>query len=74
MEKRIFSISHGGSSYEVSTAFRKRGGELLLLLHGLGCSKESFRDIWFRDELNDYSIISLDFLGFGDSTKSYKFS
>ena len=74
MEKRIFSIPHGGSNYEVSTAFRKRGGEMLLLLHGLGCSKESFRDIWFRDELNDYSIMSLDFLGFGDSSKPDKFS
>lgn len=74
MEKRIFSISHGGSNYDLSTAFRKRGKELLLLLHGLGCSKESFRDIWFRDELNDYSIMSLDFLGFGDSSKPDKFS
>jgi len=74
MEKRIFSIAHGGSNYEVSTAFRKRGGEMLLLLHGLGCSKESFRDIWFRDEFSNYSIMSLDFLGFGDSSKSDKFS
>ena len=74
MEKLIFPIAHGGSHYEVSTAFRKRGGELLLLLHGLGCSKESFRDIWFRDELIDYSIMSLDFLGFGDSSKPDKFS
>ena len=47
---------------------------MLLLLHGLGCSKESFRDIWFRDEFSDYSIMSLDFLGFGDSSKSDKFS
>ncbi len=74
MEKRIFPIAHGGSHYEVSTAFRKRGGELLLLLHGLGCSKESFRDIWFRDEFSNYSIMSLDFLGFGDSSKPDKFS
>ena len=47
---------------------------MLLLLHGIGCSKESFRDIWFRDEFSDYSIMSLDFLGFGDSSKSDKFS
>ncbi len=74
MEKRIFPIAHGGSHYEVSTAFREQGGELLLLLHGLGCSKESFRDIWFRDEFSNYSIMSLDFLGFGDSSKPDKFS
>jgi len=74
MENRIFSIDHNGNKYEVATTFRKQGEELLLLLHGLGCSKESFRDIWFRDELSDYSIMSLDFIGFGDSSKSDKFS
>lgn len=74
MENRIFLIDHNGNKYEVATTFRKQGEELLLLLHGLGCSKESFRDIWSRDELSDYSIISLDFIGFGDSSKSDKFS
>jgi len=74
MENRIFSIDHGGNKYEVATAFRSRGREMLLLLHGLGCSKESFRDIWFHKEFNDYSIMSLDLLGFGDSSKSDKFS
>lgn len=74
MENCIFSIDHDGNKYEVATTFRKRGGELLLLFHGLGCSKESFRDIWFRDEFSDYSIMALDFLGFGDSSKSDKFS
>lgn len=74
MENRIFSIDHDGNKYEVATTFRRRGEEMLFLLHGLGCSKESFRDIWFHDEFNDYSILSLDLLGFGDSSKSSKFS
>lgn len=74
MEDKIFSIDHDGNKYEVATTFRRRGEEMLLLLNGLGCSKESFRDIWFRDEFNDYSILSLDLLGFGDSSKSNKFS
>lgn len=74
MENRIFSIAHGRNNYEVATTFRRRGEEMLLLLHGLGCSKESFRDIWIRDEFNDHSILSLDLLGFGDSSKSGRFS
>lgn len=74
MENRIFSVNHGGNNFTVATTFRGCGEETLLLLHGLGCSKESFIDIWFRDELRDYSIISLDLLGFGDSSKSEKFS
>jgi hypothetical protein len=48
MENRIFQIDFDGNKYEVATTFRKQGGELLLFLHGIGCSKESFKDIWFR--------------------------
>ena len=74
MENKIFSIDYDGNSYEVATTFRKQGGELLVLLHGLGCSKESFKNIWLRDEFSNYSIMALDFIGFGDSSKSRKFS
>ena len=74
MENRIFSINHGGNKYEVATTIRKQTGEMLLLIHGLGCSKASFRDIWFREEFSEYSIVALDLLGFGDSSKSDKFS
>ena len=74
MENRIFSVDHGGNNFKVATTFRKRGEEALILLHGLGCSKETFKDIWFRDEFKDHSILSLDLLGFGDSSKSIKFS
>ena len=74
MDHRIFSINHDGNKYEVATTYRRRGEEMLLLLHGLGCSQSSFRDIWFRDEFDDYSILSLDLIGFGDSSKSIKFS
>ncbi len=74
MENRIFSVDHGGNNFKVATTFRKRGEEALILLHGLGCSKETFKDIWFRDEFKDHSILSLDLLGFGDSSKSTKFS
>ncbi len=74
MEKRKFSIIHAGRNYNVSAMFRHRGGELLILLHGLGCSQASFRDIWLYDDLKDYSIISMDLLGFGESSKPDKFS
>ena len=74
MENRKFSINYDGNIYEVATKLRKKGSELVLLLHGLGCSKDSFQDIWSRDELSDYSIMALDFIGFGDSSKTENFS
>ena len=74
MKNHIFTVDHDGNQYGVSATFRSQGSELLMLLHGLGCSKESFKDIWSRDEFSNYSIISMDLLGFGDSSKSDKFS
>jgi len=74
MENRAFSIEYRGTAYEIATTFRKHGDELLFFLHGLGCSKESIKDIWFRDELSGYSILALDLVGFGDSSKSDDFS
>ena len=74
MEEQIFSIEHNGSQYEVAATYRQRSAEMILLLHGLGCSKASFRDIWSRDEFTDYSILSLDLLGFGESSKPMNFS
>ncbi|MGD8290065.1 MAG: alpha/beta hydrolase [Desulfobacterales bacterium] len=74
MKTQIFSINHCGNKYEVATNFRQRGREMVFLIHGLGCSKASFRDIWQRDEFSDYSILAIDLIGFGDSAKSEIFS
>jgi pimeloyl-ACP methyl ester carboxylesterase len=74
MENRKISVTHGGNKYQVATTIRRQAEEILFLIHGLGCSKASFRDIWLREEFNDYSILALDLLGFGDSSKPDKFS
>ena len=74
MENRFYSVDSGGRRYRIATSFRRRGEVLLLLLHGLGCSRASFRDIWSRPDFDDYSIIAMDLPGFGDSSKSDQFS
>ena len=74
METSMVQIVFQGSSYEVAISSRKRGPETIWLLHGLGCSKESFHHIWAREELGDYSIFAMDYPGFGDSAKPEDFS
>lgn len=74
LKNRCFPIEFHGERYVVATTLREQGDELLLFLHGLGCSRGSFKDIWSRDEFKDYSIMTLDFIGFGDSSKSDTFS
>lgn len=69
-----FNVKYQGSNYSISADYKKGGKALLLLLHGLGCTKESFKDIWNRKEFDDYSILAIDILGFGDSAKPQDFS
>lgn len=53
--------------YRVAARIRDAGNELILFLHGLGCSKENWRDAWSIYDLRDMSLLSIDFPGFGHS-------
>lgn len=55
--------------YKLATRFREAGEELVIFLHGLGCSKENWHHAWALRELRDNSLLSLDFLGFGHSPR-----
>lgn len=75
MQKRYFVIHHNSLDLTVTASVRERGGPLLLLLHGLGCSRETFRDIWKHEAFRDYSFCAPDFPGFGKSDRpSHGFS
>lgn len=58
-----------GTSYELASQFRKSGNELIIFVHGLGCSKEAYDEAWTQEVLNGYSLLSFDLLGFGNSPK-----
>ncbi len=51
-----------------------RSDELLVFIHGLGCSKRSFSAAWQRPELRDYSLLAIDLPGFGHSPRPADFS
>lgn len=69
MQKRYFEIHHNNTDLTVTASVRQRSGTLLLLLHGLGCSRETYRDIWKHEAFRDYSLCAPDFLGFGKSDR-----
>lgn len=59
---------------KISTKERLSSENLLFLLHGLGCSKDCFGIFFESNELKDYSLCSLDWVGFGESDKPQDFS
>jgi len=73
MEKKI-KLTYKDNTFEVSSNFRKSAEESILFIHGLGCSKDSFKDVWNFSEFEKYTIVTFDLLGFGDSSKSKEFS
>lgn len=65
----IFQIEHRNTKYKISANYRDRSKSLILLLHGLGCSKESFQDIFAINDFDNYSLLVPDLLGHGGSSK-----
>jgi pimeloyl-ACP methyl ester carboxylesterase len=74
MNEETVNIAIDGCSYHVSFRYRSASQDLVIFLHGLGCSKDSFEDVWYHNDLKGLSILAFDLLGFGRSEKPTDFS
>jgi len=61
----VFPVRVGAREFRLSIRFRDDGDDLVLFVHGLGCSKNSWRDAWRRPELRGISLLAPDLPGFG---------
>jgi len=67
-EELKFNFGYQGHDLEIAATFRYASADLLVLLHGLGCSKESFAAAFSSPDLDRYSICAIDLPGHGKST------
>lgn len=74
MNTQILNIKIAGTTYEISVCYRSASRDLIFFLHGLGCSKNSFSKAWDDNNCKEYSLLSIDLLGFGHSAKPDDFS
>ena len=74
MDIKVLSVSFGYKQYEICSSWRSGGDELIFMIHGLGCSKEIFDGVWNYPGFEEYSILAIDLLGFGRSSKPVDFS
>lgn len=64
-----------GHDFRLTAWQRDTGNEaLLVMVHGLGCSKQSFAGAWSRTEFRDWSLLAPDLPGFGRAPKPADFS
>jgi pimeloyl-ACP methyl ester carboxylesterase len=74
MNSKTFIIEYQGNQFKIAANYQPNGKKLILCIHGLGCTKESFSDIFEFPQFNDYSILIPDLVGFGESSKPDDFS
>lgn len=67
-------INYNGKLFEISNKFRNGNDDLIMFIHGLGCSRDSFEHVWDLSEFQNYSLLSFDLVGYGDSSKYMEFS
>ena len=67
-------LVYKGSPIDVSFDFQNRGKESIIFLHGLGGGMDCFKDVWNFPGYQQYSILTFDLLGFGDSDRPAEFS
>lgn len=63
----VIPVRVGAKEFRLSVRFREGGDDLVLFVHGLGCSKENWRAAWQRPELRGRSLLAPDLPGFGHS-------
>lgn len=67
-------ISYEGMEYGVSIKYRRAGKHLVVFLHGFGCAKECFDEVFEQSGFKEYSLLTFDWLGHGESDKPQQFS
>lgn len=68
MTAEIWSVSlEGAGEVPIAVRHRRAGEDLVVLMHGLGCAKESFDGAFAADSLARYSLLAFDFPEHGQS-------
>lgn len=74
MKQKIFNISYQGRDFALAAKYGGVGSDLILFIHGLGCSKESFDDAFGLSQFLDFQLLAVDLVGYGDSSKPQNFT
>ncbi len=72
--KNIINITVKKQRFNVAVEYQKGSEDLIILLHGLGCTKESFSHVFSHPLFKQYSLLAYDMIGHGDSDKPDGFS
>lgn len=61
-----------GERLAMGYSYRLASKRLVVMLHGLGCTRVSYNEAWADPSLADYSLMCLDYVGFGQTSPPEK--
>lgn len=68
------TLSCADGQVTLAAWYRPGSAGTLFFLHGLGCSKVTFREAWTVEALSSYALLAVDLPGFGQSGRDPAFS
>lgn len=74
MRDTCFTVTCQGVTHSVAATHRPGPRDLIVLIHGLGCSRRTFSDVWHRPAFAAQALLAVDLPGFGDSSRPIRFS
>lgn len=74
LQNKTFIVEHNGEKLIVCAKIRKKDQEWIFCLHGIQSNKNLFNELLSQSFFENYSLLSLDFIGFGESDKPENFS
>lgn len=74
MDQQTFSIPFQDLALDISTVIKHSGDEWIVCLHGIQSYKSLFSDFFNQPFLRNYSLLGIDLVGFGNSSKPENFS
>jgi pimeloyl-ACP methyl ester carboxylesterase len=62
-------LKYGNSCVGISYKLRHGERDSIVFIHGLGANKDCYQNIWYIPEFSNYTVLTFDLPGFGDSDK-----
>jgi pimeloyl-ACP methyl ester carboxylesterase len=74
MAEAVVDVAINGRTFGVSILAEERGPEWVVCFHGLQSNKDMFTELVSKEFFGTYSVLLVDFIGFGSSSKPNDFS
>jgi pimeloyl-ACP methyl ester carboxylesterase len=74
LEKKTITVSLNGHKLNVSVLMAKRQAQWIVALHGIQSNKALYEPLFNQSFASNFSLLAIDFIGFGDSDKPEEFS